>query len=90
MEPGKKTKLPDDFNSRSNEDQIKWLYEHGRGSMQDYARIYRYSMDEILTILGHNDLKTVQTQGDLVDESELMPGTSINPGDLHRVNYNTD
>jgi hypothetical protein len=79
-----------DVNTMSLEDRVKWRYEHGKGSIQDIARWDRLTVDEVLSMIGQDELKTVVTQGDLVDESELMPGTPFNNGDLHRVPYTTD
>lgn len=89
--PGeKKTPLPADLAEQPVPDQIKWYYEHGYGSIQDYARIYRLSVEEVLTILDMTDMTSVTTQGDLVDQADLMPGTPMNYGDQHRVKYSTD
>lgn len=49
------------------------LYQHGRGSIQDYARIYRLSVEEVLEIVGERQAATVEIGGDLVDEDELGP-----------------
>lgn len=59
----------------SEEDQakIRDFYQHGKGSIQDYARIYRVDVNEILHIIGEDHLATVHIEGDQVDESELGP-----------------
>lgn len=53
--------------------EIKAHYQAGRGSIQDYARIYRLDMDEVLHIIGEEHLATVEFGGDQVDEAELGP-----------------
>lgn len=79
-----------DLDAMSVSERVTYRYQHGQGSIQDIARWDRLSVDEVLTILHMDDLKTVQTQGDLVDSSELMPGTPVNHGDQFRVNYSND
>lgn len=60
--------------SKEEQEKIKDFYQKGKGSIQDYARIYRVSVPEILDILGEGHLKTVEVgEGDLVDEAELGP-----------------
>jgi len=54
--------------------EIKDFYQHGKGSIQDYARIYRVSVAEILDIVGESDLKRAKmSDGDQVDAAELGP-----------------
>lgn len=54
-------------------EKIKDLYQHGKGSIQDYARIYRVEVSEILEILGMGEMNQVQYTPDLVDASEMGP-----------------
>lgn len=79
-----------DLNTLPVEERVMWRYQHGKGSIQDIARWDRLTVDEVLTIIGQDELKTVTTQGDLVDESDLQAGTPFNHGDQHRVTYTTD
>jgi len=54
--------------------QIKDFYQRGQGSIQDYARIYRVSVPEILEIIGEQGLGSAKmSDGDLVDMEELGP-----------------
>lgn len=53
--------------------EIKDLYMKGHGSIQDYARIYRLDVDEVLHIIGEDHLAQVEIGGDQVDEEELGP-----------------
>lgn len=48
-------------------------YQKGQGSLQDYARIYHLSVEEVLEIVGETDLGEVDIRktGDLVDASEM-------------------
>lgn len=74
------------------EAKIKEFYNAGKGSIQDYARIYRLTVEEVLEILGLNDLKQVQMGGDLIDEAELGPTGrgQINPGEEIKVPFSTN
>lgn len=73
-------------------DNIKELYNRGKGSIQDYARIYNVTVDEILDILDMKELKTVHIEGDQIDEEELGPTGrgQISPGEDVRVPYTTN
>lgn len=51
--------------------EIRDHYDHGRGSIQDYARIYKLDMSDVLEIVGETDLGTVEIGGDLVDAKEM-------------------
>jgi hypothetical protein len=72
------------------EERIKWFYEHGRGSIQDIARIHRLTVDEVLKIIGQDELTIVETTGDMVDQGEAGPGVQLEHGKQHYVNYTTD
>lgn len=96
MPADKPKEVEPSFESMTTEEQIKHLYENGDGkghapSIQDIARKYRYSVEEVLQILGQTDLLTIQTQGDMVDPDDLT-GTSatMNYGRTHKVNYSTN
>lgn len=70
---------------------IRDFYMKGQGSIQDYARIYRVSVEEVLEILGLNDMIEVETQGDLIDQGEAGPEVKVNPrGNPARSNYTTN
>lgn len=68
---------------------IKNLYQRGKGSIQDYARIYRVEVPEILDILGIEGMSTVQYIGDQVDPDEMGPEKNkIQPeGDTVKVPF---
>ncbi len=81
-----------DIKSLPIEDQVKYYYSHGNKSglapsIQDIARYFRLEVEEVLTILEMDDLKSVETSGDLIDTSEAGPGAYLNPGTLHDVKY---
>ena len=52
-------------------EKIRDHYNKGQGSIQDYARVYKVPIEEVLTILNLDNLKTVEMVGDLVDETEM-------------------
>jgi hypothetical protein len=77
--------------AKTDEDKIKVHYQFGQGSIQDIARVYRRSVDEVLHILELDDMSEVQTQGDLIDQSEAGPEVRVNPnGNPARAHYTTD
>lgn len=72
-------------------EKIQYHYQHAQGSIQDIARVYRKSVSEVLVILGLEDMNEVQTQGDLIDQSEAGPEVRVNPnGNPARAHYTTD
>jgi hypothetical protein len=48
---------------------IRRHYDKGRGSIQDYARIYRLEVSEVNEILEQTDVNTIQMIGDLIDQA---------------------
>jgi hypothetical protein len=63
----------------SLEDRVMYHYQHGQGSIQDIARVYRLDVNEVLHMIGEDELSTVQLQsGDLIDASEAGPGAQMN------------
>lgn len=72
-------------------EKIKAYYMFGHGSIQDYARIFRMQVAEVLDILGLDDMSEVQTQGDLIDQAEAGPEVRVNPrGNAAQAHYTTD
>lgn len=65
-------------------------YQLGQGSIQDIARVYRLDVNDVLDALKLNDVLEVESVGDMVDESEVDPGTVINHGKRHRARYSTN
>jgi len=53
------------------QDEIRGHYQAGRGSIQDYARMYHLTVPQVLTIVGEEDLGEVTIGGDLIDEQEI-------------------
>lgn len=76
-----------------DEDLKKKVIEHynlGQGSIQDIARVYRLDVDEVLEVLGMQDMMTVQTMGDLIGQDEAGLETPLQSGRKYKVPYNTD
>jgi hypothetical protein len=66
-------------------------YQKGQGSIQDIARVYRVTVDEVLHIIGEDELTSVTFQGDLIDPSEAGPGVTPNyEGKTEHVTFTTD
>lgn len=51
--------------------EIKGHYQAGRGSIQDYARMYHLPVEEVLEIVGETDLMQVQIIGDQIDINDV-------------------
>lgn len=67
--------------------EIKGWYIKGKGSIQDLARIYRVTVEEVLELIGESGLGTVTTQGDMVDPSEAGPGVQLEHGKDFKVPF---
>ena len=52
-------------------------YQKGQGSIQDLARIYKVSVDEVLDAIGLGNDTPILT-GDLIDQSEAGPEATVN------------
>lgn len=75
----------------TDEEKIKVYYMFGKGTIQDYARIFKLSVDEVNHILDLDDLSEVLTQGDLIDQAEAGPEVRVNPlGNPAKAHYTTD
>lgn len=79
-----------DVESMPIDERVRWFYVHGRGSIQDIARVHRITVDEVLHYIGQEELTTVETTGDMIDKSEAGPGAVLEYGKVHPVNYTTD
>lgn len=69
------------------------IYEHyqkGQGSIQDIARVYRCSVEEVLQIIGQDELLRVEVQGDMIDPSEAGPNVQLNYGEQFNVPFTTN
>jgi hypothetical protein len=76
---------------QNDEEKIVYHYQHAQGSIQDIARVYHRSVEEVLHILGLDDMSEVQTQGDLIDQSEAGPEVRVSPfGNPAKAKYTTD
>lgn len=76
---------------KNDEEKITYHYQHAQGSIQDIARVYHRSVDEVLQILGLDDMSEVQTQGDLIDQGEAGPEVRVSPyGNPAKAKYTTD
>lgn len=56
---------------------IKQHYQLGQGSIQDIARVYHYSVEEVLEVLGLTELNQIETSGDLIDQVEAGPEVQL-------------
>lgn len=68
---------------------IHW-YQVGTRSIQDIARIYRVSVDEVLELVGEKELGSVYLGGDLIDRDEAGPNAEMNYGQTVKVPFSTD
>ncbi len=67
--------------------EIIGFYQRGQGSIQDLARIYGVSVDEVLQLIGAGDLGAVTVGGDLIDASEAGAGAQMNYGKDYKVPF---
>lgn len=54
-------------------------YDKGEGSIQDIARVYKVTVEEVLAAIGQPEVGMIETQGDLIDQSEAGPEVKVNP-----------
>lgn len=73
------------------QEKIKGHYQRGEGSIQDIARVYRLSVDEVLDVLDMKEMSEIKTQGDLIDQDEAGPEVVVNAiGKIARARFTTD
>lgn len=65
-------------------------YQKGQGSIQDIARVYRCTVQEVLDIIGQGDMGKVYIHGDLIDPSEAGPNANMNYGKQETITFTTD
>lgn len=65
-------------------------YQLGQGSIQDIARVYRCTVEEVLDVLGLSDIKTVESAGDLIDQQEAGPGVVMKATTVHEARFSTN
>ena len=79
-------------------EQIQDHYLHARGSIQDYARIYKMTVEEVLAIIQQKhdigNVVEVETLGDLIDASDINTQAGDKPfqtvGSVARANFSTN
>jgi hypothetical protein len=69
---------------------IKNHYQLGQGSIQDIARVYRCTVEEVLDVLGLSDVKTVESPGDLIDQTEAGPEAVLKVKNVHQARFTTN
>ena len=70
--------------------EIKHWYMIGRGSIQDLARIYNVSVEQVLDLIGEGSAKSVTAQGDMIDAAEAGPGAEMNYGKEFKIPFSKD
>lgn len=76
-----------------NEDEKKTildLYQHGKGTIQDYARIYRVDVPVILELLGEQHLSQVTIPGDMIDQAEAGANAQMKYSEQADVPFTTN
>jgi hypothetical protein len=68
---------------------IKEYYQLGR-PIQTIARSYRLSVEEVLDVLGLNDIRTVTSSGDLVGQDETGEDIKIKTETIYKAAFTTD
>lgn len=69
---------------------INGHYQRGEGSIQDIARVYHVSVDDVLRVIGAPHLGSVTAQGDLIDGNEAGPNVQMNYGKDFKVPFTVD
>ena len=69
--------------------EIKDHYITGQ-SIQAIARTYRCSVEEVLHIIGEDDMTKVQLVGDMIDPEDAGNASVNYQGTTHKVPYSTD
>lgn len=65
-------------------------YQKGQGSIQDIARVYHLSVDQVLEAIGIKDISHAAIGGDLIDPSEVGPGATFNYGQSVKIDFTTN
>ena len=74
--------------ANAREFSIRRRYDTGRGSIQDYARIYHLEVREVLDIVGQSELSDIQFIGDLVDQEYVGNQSTANAvGQSYKIPY---
>lgn len=69
---------------------IKAHYNLGEGSIQDIARVYRLSVEEVLEVLNLSELMEIETSGDLIDQTEAGPEVTLKISNKFRTKFTTN
>lgn len=69
---------------------VKQHYQLGQGSIQDIARVYRLTVEEVLEVLGLSDVMEVETSGDLIDQTEAGPEVQLKASNKFRAKFTTN
>ena len=73
------------------EERVLYRYNHAQGSIQDIARVYRLSVEEVLKMIGQDEMLEIPMAGDQIDQAEAGPEVRVNPiGNSARNNFTTD
>lgn len=62
-------------------------YQKGEGSIQDIARVYRLSVEEVLDVLGLSDVATIEGAGDLIDQTEAGPEVVLKEKNVYKPRF---
>lgn len=76
-----------------NEDLKKKINEHyqlGQGSIQDIARTYRLTVEEVLETIGQTDVSEVTGIGDLIGPEDAGPEVNIVAEKKYKANFSTN
>jgi hypothetical protein len=75
----------------TTDERIVYHYQHGQGSIQDIARTYRYTVEEVLHLIGQDEMLSVPLGGDQIDEEDVTrSGIQYNHGTTQPVTYSTN
>jgi hypothetical protein len=85
-----KIETPKRVEELSRDEQIKYWYQRGKGSIQDIARIYNVTVHEVLVLIGEAESSNVFVAGDLIDEQEAGPSAQMNHGKSVRIDFTTN
>lgn len=72
---------------KATEKKIIDHYQKAQGSIQDIARVYKVTVNEVLDAIGQGDANHVSVGGDLVDQSEAGPEAKISYGKTYTIDY---
>lgn len=65
-------------------------YQTSGRSIQDIARIFRVSVEEVLELIGESRAASVESTGDLVDQAEAGPNATLKTSEKIKVPFSTN